>query len=731
MAEAKLYGQSKGMDIKGLIKDYYVYAGENISAGDLVEFINGISGNTEYRTSPVPTYQETSSSYKPADSQAVLMSKNRMLVIWSAPQGKTLKGCVVKVDKNNIVLGTITTISATTYGKGCVSLERLTDNKALITSYYKTSSSTSTLRTWARVVTVGESNIISSGTDTQLWGQECYGDTSLYAISPELVVALGNYNADYCYAFTISINGTTPTSNTTLNLYGDGSNFHSIIQMTNTKFLASFRTADSVCKVSSLTLSDKVFTLNKTLDLASSCTNVSNAIKLTDDLAFLIYNKTGTFLDLTGSDVVTSSTVSLNFASGNNKILNKIDNNNKILVSDSAGNIGVLNINATNKTLTSGTIYSWLMPDFRSIDCFDSELFNSYIVFICACGYYEPLDDYQHKIRLMGINGTVVSDQVLVYPEDEVQVRRVTTGKFDGVAKENGTGGDEYGHNDLIKVSTLNNTLASLPVGTLVRDMNSSFLGKPIIWKIADKNHTGYPDNSVTLITEKCIALRAFDAIEPNNSNSDRKSKGNDKYSVSNIRQWLNSSASAGQWYSAQHSADQSPSSTSYVTCNVYSDDAGFLNGFSNNFKNAIMSTTLTVALNTKTEGGGSETVTDKVFLASCTEVGNSENSIVEGAKLPIFSDNASKIAYCTTEAIEDSDYSSDPYYDTTAWQWWLRTPYTSISYGPRVLTTTGSQSYANANAGHYGVRPLCNLPSSVIISELPDEDGYYRLIFN
>ena len=33
-----------------------------------------------------------------------------------------------------------------------------------------------------------------------------------------------------------------------------------------------------------------------------------------------------------------------------------------------------------------------------------------------------------------------------------------------------------------------------------------------IIWKIADKNHNGYPIDSITLLTEKIIDLRGFDA---------------------------------------------------------------------------------------------------------------------------------------------------------------------------------------------------------------------------
>lgn len=269
--------------------------------------------------------------------------------------------------------------------------------------------------------------------------------------------------------------------------------------------------------------------------------------------------------------------------------------------------------------------------------------------------------------------------------------------------------------------------LSDLPVGSLVKDTGSLFLNKPIIWKIADKNHTGYPDGAITLITARSIAMRAFDAKEPNNSNSDRKSYGNNRYSLSNIRQWLNSDAEAGKWYAAQHSADQAPSSTDYVSCNVYSDDAGFLNGFSESFKRALLETTLKVGLNTVTDGGGSETVTDKIFLASNTEVGlANENGIVEGSLFPIFSGDASRIAYVTAEGLTDSDYSNKPANDTTAWYWWLRTPYSSNTRSARYVSSSGALNGTNAYYGYCGVRPLCNLPSFILVSDTTDDDGCY-----
>ena len=271
--------------------------------------------------------------------------------------------------------------------------------------------------------------------------------------------------------------------------------------------------------------------------------------------------------------------------------------------------------------------------------------------------------------------------------------------------------------------------LGSLPVGAKVKDAGTTFLGKPIVWQKADSNHAGYPENSTTLITEKCVALRPFDAKEPNNSDSNRKSYGNNKYSVSNIDQWLNSEAGAGAWYSAQHSQDQAPDSSSVVSCNTYSEDAGFMSGFSSIFKKNLLQTTLKVALNTKTDGGNYETIERKVFLASTTEVGlANENSIAEGEKLALFSDNTSRIGKVTQEGIDDSDYSSNPASPDTAWYWWLRTPYSSYSNRVRSVGSGGALGSDGAYGGYCGVRPLCNLSSDTLVSDTVDEDGCYTL---
>ena len=272
--------------------------------------------------------------------------------------------------------------------------------------------------------------------------------------------------------------------------------------------------------------------------------------------------------------------------------------------------------------------------------------------------------------------------------------------------------------------------LNSLAVGALVKDTGTLYNGKPIVWKIADKGHSGFPSGAVTLITEKIISLKAFDAIESGNSDGNRRSYGNNRWIYSNIRQWLNSAAAAGAWYAAQHSADAAPTNANvWSNYNEYDGEAGFLAGFSANFRAALLSTSRTVG-KASVDGGGTETCTDKVFLATCTEVGLT-GDVTAGSKLALFSDDASRLAYPTAECVSKSEYTSTSLATSKAWYWWLADAYASRSYYVRLVHSSGALLNNNAYFGDSGVRPLCNLSSSILVSDTADSDGAYTIIWN
>ena len=253
----------------------------------------------------------------------------------------------------------------------------------------------------------------------------------------------------------------------------------------------------------------------------------------------------------------------------------------------------------------------------------------------------------------------------------------------------------------------------------------------PIIWTIPDKNHSGYPANSVTLFTERIIDLLGVDAKEPTNTNTDRQNNGNNRYSQSNLDQWLNDAGL--NWWTATHAYDAAPTDAGLSQPTGYDDKLGFKSNFTTEELAAVLDTTIRVAKNTVTDGGSYEDVVRKFFIPSTTELNlANENSIAEGVVLSAYSGaaDAARIAYATQAVITNTLSASKPASTAAAWYYWLRTPNSANSYNVRYVHTSGALYNFNAYGGNYGLRPLCNLRSDILVSDSVDGDGCYQPIF-
>lgn len=269
--------------------------------------------------------------------------------------------------------------------------------------------------------------------------------------------------------------------------------------------------------------------------------------------------------------------------------------------------------------------------------------------------------------------------------------------------------------------------LSTIPVGAIVKSVNTKYNGAVIRFKIGRQA----PDR-VGLVTERIISLKCFDAKEPSNSNSDRRNYGNNRAAVANLLQWMNSAAGAGQWYSAQHSADAPPNNANvWSNYNEYEAEAGFLNGFEQDFRDALLDDTITVA-KSSTDGGGSEQITRKVRLLTRTEVfGDTENGTAEGTQWPIFTDNNSRLAYPTAEAVSKSEYKTSSLSSSQPWWWWLLTPYAGNASNVRRVYSGGYLNLDGAWNGYGGVRPALFLAPDTLVSDTTDTDGAYIIQWN
>ncbi|MBQ3230981.1 MAG: fibronectin type III domain-containing protein, partial [Clostridia bacterium] len=92
---------------------------------------------------------------------------------------------------------------------------------------------------------------------------------------------------------------------------------------------------------------------------------------------------------------------------------------------------------------------------------------------------------------------------------------------------------------------------------------------------------------------------------------------------------------------------------------------------------------------------------------------------------------DASRVAYPTSECVSNSEYTNSSFATSRGWYWWLRTPHSSNARSVRGVSTDGTLNYYSAFNGHRGVRPLCNLSSSILVSDTTNSDGNYEIIYN
>ena len=273
-------------------------------------------------------------------------------------------------------------------------------------------------------------------------------------------------------------------------------------------------------------------------------------------------------------------------------------------------------------------------------------------------------------------------------------------------------------------VPVIGTLAADLPVGkpgndTLVKFL--TFLGAPVVWRVIGHNLSGMPDGSLTLLTDKLVARVAFDADESKERWTINKSTCDCTYAESNIRQWMNSEAELGKWYSSQHEYDEPPKlGNLYYGHNPYEEWAGFLNGQPENEKTILISTERHVYHYYKK----SQTCIDKIFLLTSTEYGL-RTWDGDGVHIPYFSNDESRIAKAT-DICASNFQSGDPSMEC---MYWTATCNYSLDNAGTIAGDGTERSDNRGDEGNVGFRPACNIPDHAAFSLEPDDDGCYTLM--
>lgn len=197
--------------------------------------------------------------------------------------------------------------------------------------------------------------------------------------------------------------------------------------------------------------------------------------------------------------------------------------------------------------------------------------------------------------------------------------------------------------------------------------------------------------NSISALGNKIL-----DAAEPNNSNSDRRNYGNNRYIYTNLHQWLNAEKGANQWFVKAHNADTPPD---------YQNQAGFLNGWKKEELDLLELAEWTVT-KSGTDGSGKETFRSRVVLPSTTEMGFSSED--GGSKLDIFNSNSDR---------------------QTGSNYWTRTPFPTSPCINYQVKSDGTQYSGGYNSYDGAIRPICSIPETTLVSIETDSEGCFTLI--
>ena len=191
----------------------------------------------------------------------------------------------------------------------------------------------------------------------------------------------------------------------------------------------------------------------------------------------------------------------------------------------------------------------------------------------------------------------------------------------------------------------------------------------PLIWLIGEKNHKGFPDDSVNIVTEDTIGNMTFSPANPIDTIMKRRLYGNNRYSMSLARTYLNSD-------------------TFLHTVFTDEDIAAILR---TDVKTKVL----------EIDKGRLDTCHDHLFLLSASEVCLEEED-EEGSAIELFKNR---------EMLKVRDINGD--HD---W-WWLRSALMSNPFHVRNVDSVGRADSNAACNGNRGLRPACNLAANYQVS--------------
>ena len=435
MGIAKLYNQKQsGIDINGIIEDYYVYEGEKVSAGDFVEFINGFSGNLT--TAPSNSVAVDTVKNSGDVIFAVPLDNNRVFIAYRhyATGDASVCGVVCTIENEKILVGTVTKLhdSVTTV---YISALNIAKDKVFV-SYGAGSKDY-----LYGVVCNINGTVITHGANTQISTVSSSGRNNISTMllgSGKIFIVYERILGIVC-----TINNTTITFGTETTISSQNTSRISAVGLGNNRAFVAHSASSSVmgavCTITNTTI---VVNVDTSLISGTNSGNRINTLQLDNDRVVILHSYDSSYFlygmvckvvdntITTGTDTAISSINSSAYVEPSACLLE-----DGIFVGFGGGSAihGVV-CSINELELIAGAVKT-LSSDVASIVYTTSVTLPYNNVFMA----HVYGSDYYLYAQIFGTSDKTPSNNVTI-PEYETQVRKATTSDIYGVAKTSGMG---------------------------------------------------------------------------------------------------------------------------------------------------------------------------------------------------------------------------------------------------------------------------------------------------
>ena len=158
--------QSGGIDINGIIEEYKVAAGESVSAGDFVEFVNEY--NVILEKSKQSIVNDNYYGFFP-----IFLNDKKIFVAYCRSSSYYLSGIILSFDNETIEKSSIYSISGSNYGTS-IKLEKLSENEIIVLHGTNTGN-----KLYIQKVTISSNDEIVVGEQFEIGS--CYKNSEIFS----------------------------------------------------------------------------------------------------------------------------------------------------------------------------------------------------------------------------------------------------------------------------------------------------------------------------------------------------------------------------------------------------------------------------------------------------------------------------------------------------------------------------------------------------------------------